>query len=76
MGYVKYVSNPRKPSLAQLVERGTVVKNSGHPRVSGSIPERGINSFYFFFNREICPTIQFNQNQDGDRTQRVVRFVV
>ena len=33
MGYVK-------PSLAQ--EHETVVKNSGHPRVSGSSPERGI----------------------------------
>ena len=29
-------------SLAQLVERGTVVKKSCHPTVSGSIPERGI----------------------------------
>ena len=25
MGYVYYVSNPRKPSLAQSVEHGTVV---------------------------------------------------
>ena len=52
MGYVYYVSNPRKPSLAQLVERGTVVKkNSGHPRVSGSSPERGINSFLFLIGK-------------------------
>ena len=35
-----------KPSLAQ--EHGTVVKSSGHPRISGSSPERGINSFLFF----------------------------
>ena len=51
MGYVKYVSNPRKPSLAQLVEHGTVVKNSGHPRVSGSIPERGINYVLFLLGK-------------------------
>ena len=37
-----------KPSLAQLVEHGTVVKNSWHPRVSGSIPERGINYVLFY----------------------------
>ena len=36
-----------------------------HPRVSGSSPERGINSF-LFFNREICSTVQFNQNRVGD----------
>ena len=58
-----------KPSLAQLVEHGTVVKNSGHPRVSGSSPERGINSFYFFFTRKICATLEFNQNRIGDRPQ-------
>ena len=63
-----------KPSLVQLVEHGTVVKNSGHPRVSGSSPERGINSFFFI--RKICATVEFNQNRIGDRTQRVVRFVV
>ena len=40
-----------KPSLAQLVERGTVVKNSGHPRVSGSIPERGINYVLFLLGK-------------------------
>ena len=31
MGYVKYISNPRKPSLAQLVEHGTVVKQFAIP---------------------------------------------
>ena len=29
-----------------------------------------------FFNRKICPTVQFDQNRDGDRTQGVFRFVV
>ena len=37
-----------KPSLAQ---HGTVVKNSGHPRVSGSIPERGINYVLFLLGK-------------------------
>ena len=40
-----------KPSLAQLVEHGTVVKNSWHPRVSGSIPERGINYVLFLLGK-------------------------
>ena len=57
-----------KPSLAQLVEHGTVVKNSGHPRVSGSSPERGIN-YVLSFTRKICATLEFNQNRNGDRTQ-------
>ena len=30
MGYVKYVVSHRQPSLAQLVERGTVVKLPSH----------------------------------------------
>ena len=38
------------PSLAQLVEHGTVV-DCGHPRVSGSIPERGINYFIFLIGK-------------------------
>ena len=46
MGYVKYVRSYRNPSLAQLVEHGTVVNVVGHPRVSGSSPERGILFFY------------------------------
>ena len=75
MGYVKYVSNPRKPSLAQLVERGTVVeKTAGIP--GSPVQFRNGGLIMFFFNRKICPTIQFNQNRDGDRTQRVVRFAV
>ena len=39
------------PSLAQ--EHGTVVKSSGHPRISGSSPERGINSFLFFYQENL-----------------------
>ena len=46
MGYVKYVRSYRNPSLAQSVEHGTVVNVVGHPRVSGSSPERGILFFY------------------------------
>ena len=66
MGYVYYVSNPRKSSLASVGRAWDCSeKNSGHPRVSGSSPERGINSF-LFFNREICSTVQFNQNRVGD----------
>ena len=34
-----------------MVERGTVVKKSGHPRVSGSIPERGIIMIFYFIGK-------------------------
>ena len=63
------------PSLAQLVERGTVVKkvtSQGLRFNSGT----GDNYVLLFFNREICPTVQFDQNRDGDRTQGVVRLPV
>ena len=48
MGYVKYVSNLRKTLVSSVGRAWDCSENSGHPRVSGSIPERGINSFYFF----------------------------
>ena len=77
------------PSLAQLVECGTVVEKvdiPGSPVQSGtgdsffigtrplaviSSPCTRLESFIFFFYRKICTTVQFNQNQDGDRTQGV-----
>ena len=84
MGYVVHIV---KPSLAQLVEHGTVVKNSGHPRVSGSSPERGIlffftappvstPAFFISFIRKICTAFQPDQNRIGDRSQQIVRVVV
>ena len=48
MGYVKYVSNLRKTLVSSVGRAWDCSKGSGHPRVSGSSPERGINSFYFF----------------------------
>ena len=38
-------------SRKTLVSSGTVVKNSGHPRVSGSSPERGINYVLSFIGK-------------------------
>ena len=79
--YILIVVNP---SLVQLVEHGTVVKkkkkkkkkkNSGHPRVSGSSAERGINSF-LFFTRKICATLEFRQNRIGDRPRKIFRIAV
>ena len=63
-----------KPSLAQLVERGTVVKTAGIPGSPVQVRNGGL--IMFFFIRKICATVEFNQNRIGDRTQRVVRFVV
>ena len=34
----------------------------GSPVQSGT----GDNYVLLFFNRKICPTVQFNQNRDGD----------
>ena len=64
-----------KPSLAQLVERGTVVKQFAIPGSPVQVRNGGLIMF-FFFTRKICATVEFNQNRIGDRTQRVVRFVV
>ena len=53
------------PSLAQLVERGTVVKKkltSHGLRFNSGTGDNYVLSVY----REICTTVQFNQNQDGD----------
>ena len=64
-----------KPSLAQLVEHGTVVKTVGIPGSPVQSQNGGLIMF-FFFTRKICATLEFNQNRIGDRTQRVVGFVV
>ena len=48
MGYVYYVSNPRKPSLAQLVERGTVVKTAVIPGSPVQFRNGGLIMFFFF----------------------------
>ena len=49
MGYVKYVSNPRKPSLAQLVEHGTVVKTAGIPGSPVQFRNGGLIMFFFLY---------------------------
>ena len=78
MGYVKYMSNPRKPSLAQLVEHGTVVKAAGIPGSPVQVRNGGFcfycstrlnTRIFYIFYREICTTVQHDQNQDGDGTQ-------
>ena len=78
MGYVKYGSNPRKPSLAQLVEHGTVVKAAGIPGSPVQVRNGGFcflllhpsqHPHFYIFYREICTTVQHDQNQDGDGTQ-------
>ena len=51
MGYVKYVSNPRKTLVSSVGRAWDCSKNSGHPRVSGSSPERGTNSFLFLLGK-------------------------
>ena len=84
MGYVKYISNPRKPSLAQLVEHGTVVKTAGIPGSPVQARNGGFcltlhpsqHPHLYIFYRKICTTVQHVQNQDGDGTQRAFRFVV
>ena len=84
MGYVKYISNPRKPSLAQLVEHGTVVKWFAIPGSPVQVRNGGFcltlhpsqHPHLYIFYRKICTTVQHVQNQDGDGTQRAFRFVV
>ena len=46
-----YLSSCRKTLVSSVGRAWDCSKNSGHPRVSGSSPERGINSFFFFFTR-------------------------
>ena len=43
-----YLSSCRKTLVSSVGRAWDCSKNSGHPRVSGSSPERGINSFLFF----------------------------
>ena len=56
-----------KPSLAQLVEHGTVVKAAGIPGSPVQVRNGGLILF-IFFTREICATVEFEQNRNGDRT--------
>ena len=42
-----YLSSCRKTPVSSRARDCS--KNSGHPRVSGSSPERGINSFFIFY---------------------------
>ena len=51
MGYVYYVSNPRKPSLAQLVERGTVVKTAVIPGSPVQFRNGGLIMFFFLLGK-------------------------
>ena len=43
-----YLSSCRKTLVSSVGRAWDCSKNSGHPRVSGSSPERGINSFFIF----------------------------
>ena len=79
------MSNPRKPSLAQSVEHGTVVKAADIPGSPVQARNGGVCFYYstrlntrifISFYRKICTTVQHDQNQDGDGTQRAFRFVV
>ena len=63
-----YLSSYRKTLVSSVGRAWDCSKNSGHPRVSGSSPERGIN-YFLSFTRKICTTLEFNQNRIGDRTQ-------
>ena len=51
MGYVKYVSNPRKTLVSSVGRAWDCSEVVCHPRVSGSIPERGINFFFFLLGK-------------------------
>ena len=46
-----YLSSCRKTLVSSVGRAWDCSKNSGHPRVSGSSPERGINSFYFLLGK-------------------------
>ena len=49
MGYVKYVVSQRQPSLAQLVERGTVVKKVDIPRSPVQFRNGGFDILFCVF---------------------------
>ena len=86
---VKKVDIPRSP--VQFRNGGFVfynpIKNLSFP-ASGRRPDGGaatekthkhralVHDLNLFIYREICTTVQFDQNQNGDRTQRVFRFFV
>ena len=46
-----YLSSCRKTLVSSIGRAWDCSKSSGHPRVSGSSPERGINSFYFLLGK-------------------------